>query len=204
MAPLVSQREGNARAIAPDERREWVRVNDRLLIEYRVVCQQATAEAPASPPASGEAMLASLRKPTLELLAREGEALANSPLLPWLRKIDWMLEALLASLSQIHPGSVSIAQVTDVNISGGGIEFDVAQPFEKGQTLALKVILPPFTPIQAFAQIIRVTPPPSNETRFRIATQFTSLDGEAHEHLIRHILQTQAEQLRTRRTTTGE
>jgi hypothetical protein len=202
MASPVFHQEATTRGPAADERREWVRINDRLLIEYRVISQQASAE-PSAQPTSGEALLATLRKPTADLLAREGETLAHSPLLPWLRKIDWMLEALLASLSQIHPGSVSIAQVTDVNISGGGIEYDVTQPLEIGQTLALKIILPPFVPIQACAQVIRVTPFPADANKFRIATQFTALDGEAHDQLIRYILQTQAEQLRTRRSAGG-
>jgi hypothetical protein len=199
MALWASEREADTSEIFPDERREWVRINDRLLLEYRFVDREVSAEATGAPPTSGDALVASLRKPTIDLLAREGEALGHSPLLPWLRKIDWMLEALLVSLSRLHPGSVSIAQVTDVNISGGGIEFDVTHPCEVGQTLALKVILPPFTPIQAFAQIIRVTPLPLADTRFRIASQFISLDGEAHDHLIRHVLNTQAERLRARR-----
>ncbi len=203
MAFGVSEREVGPRAIVPDERREWVRINDRLLLEYRVVGQEVNADASAAPPVSGDALLASLRKPTIDLFTREGEALAHSPLLPWLRKIDWMLEALLVSLSQLHPGSVSVAQVTDVNISGGGIEFDVPHACEVGQTLALKVILPPFTPIEAVAQIIRVSPLPAADTRFRIASQFISLDSEAHDRLIRHVLKTQAERLRARRDNPG-
>ena len=58
-----------------------------------------------------------------DLLMRGGETFAGSPLLPWVSKIDWMLETILKSLVKSHPGSVAIARLTDVDISAGGVGF---------------------------------------------------------------------------------
>ena len=76
------------------------------------------------------------------------ETFAGSPLLPWVSKIDWMLETILKSLAKSHPGSVSIARLSDVDISAGGLGFDTPREFQAEDLLVLKVILPPFSMIE--------------------------------------------------------
>ena len=63
----------------------------------------------------------------------------------------------------------------------------------------LKVILPPFSMIETMAKIIRVTPLDQGKAGFHLATQFVDLGGDEQELIIRHILQIQAERLRTRK-----
>jgi hypothetical protein len=68
--------------------------------------------------------------------------------------------------------------------------------------LKLKIILPPFTPIHTTARVIR-SALAKDGMQFDIASEFTDLTPDDQEHLIRHIVQAQAEQLRARRKHTG-
>lgn len=182
-----------------EERREWLRIEDRLLLEYRHIDETTDAMNAYLPPATEDTITTAVSKPTLDLLIRGGEAFAGSPLLPWVSKIDWMLETILKSLVKSHPGSVSIARLTEVDISAGGLGFDTPRRFEADDVLALKCILPPFSMIETTARIIRVTPLNTDPAQFHVATQFIELGADEQELIIRHILQVQAERLRARK-----
>lgn len=184
-----------------DERREWLRIDDRLLLEYRLSDEPAEAMNRYLPPATEDTIATAVAKPTVDLLIRAGETFADSPLLPWLSKIDWMLETILKSLAKSHPGSVDIARLTDVDISAGGIGFNTPRQLNADNVLVLKLILPPFSVIEATARIIRVAPAEKGAPGFHIATQFIEIGGDEREMIIRHILQVQAERLRARKAT---
>ena len=181
-----------------DERREWIRIDDRLLLEYRLLTDPTEGPTPGIPPVSDEAISAVIAKPTSDLLLRSGEQLAESPLLPWIMKVDWLLETLVKQLAKMQPEGIAMAQVTDVTLSGGGIGFFSPRNFSVDDILKLKIVLPPFTPIHTTARVIRSTQV-KDRINYDIATEFVDLNPDDQEHLIRHIIQTQAERLRGRR-----
>jgi PilZ domain len=181
-----------------DERREWIRIDDRVLLEYRLVTDPVEGPAPGIPPVDQEAIAAVIAKPTSDLLLRSGEQLAESPLLPWIMKVDWLLEVIVKTLAKMQPEGIAIAQVADVTLSGGGIGFLSPRPFAVDDMLALKIVLSPFTPIQTTARVIR-SDLAKDGIQYDIATEYIDLSPDAREHLIRHIIQTQAERLRSRR-----
>ncbi|NOU10186.1 MAG: PilZ domain-containing protein [Nitrospira sp.] len=183
---------------ATDERREWIRIDGRVLMEYRVVAEIGT-EAPVSANnATPETISAVVTQPTVDLCAHAGESLIDSPVLPWIMKVDYLLEVILNSLAISHPASVNMARPMDVNLSGGGVGFVASREFMTGEQLAIKMILPPFRLIQTLTRVIRSVPQADGQG-FAIATEFIDLKADDQEHLIRHILQTQAERLRARR-----
>jgi hypothetical protein len=181
-----------------DERREWIRIDDRVLLEYRLLSDPAEGPTPGIPPVSDEAISEAITKPTSDLLLRSGEQLAESPLLPWIMKVDWLLETLVKQLATMQPEGFAMAQVADVTLSGGGIGFLSPRHFAVDDMMKLKVILPPFTPIHTSARVIRSTQV-KDSINYDIATEFVDLNPDDQEHLIRHIIQTQAERLRGRR-----
>ena len=185
-----------------DERREWVRIDDRVLLEYRLLSDPAEGPIPGALPISQEAIAAAVAKPTSDLLLRSGEQLAQSPLLPWIMKVDWLLEVIVKALAKMQPDGIAIAQVADVTLSGGGIGFLSPRKFAVDDLLKLKIILPPFTPIHTTARVIR-SALAKDGMQYDIASEFTDLIPDDQEHLIRHIVQAQAEQLRARRKHTG-
>ena len=68
--------------IKNEERREWLRIEDRLLLEYRRFDEPAEAMNAHLPPATEDTIATAVSKPTLDLLVRAGETFAGSPLLP--------------------------------------------------------------------------------------------------------------------------
>ena len=185
--------------IKNEERHECLRIDDRLLLEYRLFDEPTEAMNLHLPPATEDTIATAVSKPTLDLLGRAGETFAGSPLMAWISKIDWMLETILKSLAKSHPGSVAIARLTDVDISAGGLGFDTPRRFKEEDLLILKVILPPFSMIEATARVIRVSQAEKTATGVHVATQFIELGGDDQELIIRHILQVQAERLRARK-----
>jgi hypothetical protein len=185
-----------------DERREWVRIDDRVLLEYRLLTDPADGPTPGIPPVGHEAIAAIIAKPTSDLLLRNGEQLAESPLLPWIMKVDWLLEVIVKALAKMQPEGIAIAQVADVTLSGGGIGFLSPQKFAVDDMLQLKIILSPFTPIHTTARVIRSIQV-NDGINYDIATEFIQLSPDDQEHLIRHIIQAQAERLRGRRKQTS-
>ncbi len=168
-------------------------------MEYRVLTETGTVVPVEAGGATPEMISAAVTKPTADLLARTGESLIGSPVLPWIMKVDYVLEVILNSLAINQPSSVTMARPTDVSLSGGGVGFVSPRELAAGDQLALKLILPPFILIQALAKVIR-SAPQADRQGFVIATEFIDLKADDQEHLIRHILQTQAERLRARRT----
>ncbi len=185
-----------------DERREWIRIDDRVLMEWRVVTEAGNAGVTNTGEATADVISAAVAKPTADLLARSGEALVESPVLPWIMKVDYLLEVILNALATTHPESVSMAKPTTVNLSGGGVGFVSAHEIPAGAHVALKLILPPFTLIRALAKVIRAGPS-SDGQGFMIATEFVDLKPDDQEHVIRHILHVQAQRLRAGRSQPG-
>ena len=193
----------NKNSVLPksEDRREWLRIDERLLLDYRLLDESVGTAASSLPPVTKDMIYTLVNQPTADLLAHEGETLEGSPLLPWITKIDWLLEMMLTSLATIHPGSVSIPRLTEVNISAGGLGFRSSRCFDVETVLALRFILPPFTPIQTQARVIRAVPEGHGD--FRIAVEFTTLTADEQEHVIRHIIRAQADQLRDRKSGHG-
>lgn len=192
-------------AMAGDERRGLLRIDDRLLLEYWKVGEPPPA-VPLSPSGlSEETVAAMIGKPTTELLAQMQGQEAQSILIPWLVKIDWVLELMLRTLTRLAPDGIAMPSLTDVNVSGGGIRFLTPRRFTVYDHLELELILPPFAPIRTQADILRVSPQDARGN-YTVATKFTTIRHEDQERLIRHVLQKQAAQLRERHLSplTGE
>jgi hypothetical protein len=181
-----------------DERREWLRIDDRVLMEYRLLMESGHTLSVEVGAPTADMISTAVGKPTAELLARSGDSLVGSPVLPWIMKVDYLLEVILNALAASRPESVAMARPMDVNLSGGGVSFVSDREFSPGDQLALKLILPPFILIKATVRVIRAMPQARGQG-YAIATEFVDLKPDDQEHLIRHILQAQAEQLRARR-----
>ena len=188
------------KAVVVDNRREWLRIDDCLFLEYQLVGEIRCPVSIPSGRAAEEMITTFIRKPTEDLLATAHFHDAESMLVPWLKKIDWVLESILQRLVRVSKEGISLPKRTDVNISGGGISFAIPRRFQEKDQLDLRVILPPFTPIQARVEITRVTAMEGEQetSDWYTATRFMQITQDDHECLLRHILHIQAERLRAR------
>ena len=180
-----------------DERREWRRIDDRLLLDYTVLTDTDGSDA-RSVGASDEAIHTLIAQPTFDLLAR-AQTPEVAALAPWLLKMDWMLELVLKTLRRMANDGLPVPQLTDVNISANGVRFRTSRPVQEGDRLALEMILPPFTPIRTTACVSRVIRGARKADDYHVAAQFVEMKPDDREALIRHILLIEAERLRARR-----
>lgn len=191
------------RAAVVDDRREWLRIDDCLFLEYQLVGEVSCPIVIPADRTAEELIATFISKPTEDLLAAAHLDAAESPMVPWLKKIDWVLEAILQRLVHISKEGIAFPRLTAVNISGGGISFVSSRRFQEGEQLDLRLILPPFTPIQTRVMITRVTPMEgeSGKAGWCTGTRYVQIGQDDHECLIRHILHVQAERLRARHAT---
>ena len=185
------------RTVVVDDRREWLRIDDCLFLEYQLVGELTCPVFFPGERDAEELIITFITKPTEDLLAAHPHG-ADSVLVPWLKKIDWVLESILQRLVRMSKEGIALPKRTDVNISGGGISFTTPRRFQEQDQLDLRVILPPFSPIQARVEITRVIAMESGTDGWYTATRFMQITQDDHECLIRHILHTQAERLRAR------
>jgi len=184
-------------ALADDERRELLRVDDRLLLEYWKVGDPPPA-GPLSPEGlSEETLAAMIRKPTAEFLSHGPAQALHAELVPWLMKIDWVLELMLRTLDRLAPAGIAAPALTEVNVSGGGMRFKTSRRFTVQDQLEMEIILPPFASIRTRAAIVRVIPQDS-QGLYTVAVRFSTITLEDKERLIRYVLQRQAARLRER------
>ncbi|WP_447972133.1 PilZ domain-containing protein [Nitrospira sp. Kam-Ns4a] len=182
-----------------DERRELLRLDDRLLLEYRL---EGDTAAPVEGTAE-EAVAAFIGRPTAELLARAQGDPTAAPLVPWLMKLDWAIEVVIRALARINPDAVRLPGLCEVNVSGGGLRFLAPRPFRPGDRLALRFVLPPFVPIHAKGEVVRVVPARGRREYYETAVRFAEIAEADRERVIKHIVQRQAERLRARRGEQG-
>jgi|CXWL01.1.fsa_nt_gi hypothetical protein len=181
-----------------DDRRDSLRSDHTLFVEYRLVGEDEQTAPVVKHGSPEEAIGAFIGQPASELVNRLSGDQNDSALVQWLMKIDWSLQLVLKAMSRMSPGAVHIPRLMEVNIGGGGVRFTADRRFKHHDRLELKLILPPFMPIHAEAEVLRATPTDNQEHEFVVATRFTSISPDDRERLIRHILQCQAERLRAR------
>ncbi len=181
-----------------DERRESLRIDDRLLLDYRLEGESDQAAVSKRARVTDEAIATFFAKPTSDLLTHGNAGDGEAQLAQWLMKIDWALEMILKTLARMSPDGIPLPSLTEVNISAGGLRFVTTRAFREADMLDISVVLPPFTPIGAKAEIIRVTPEGTDGRRFEIAARFVHISAEDRERLIRHVLLLQAERIRSR------
>lgn len=181
-----------------DERRDSLRITDELLLDYRLEGEPDHAAVAKRERVTDDAIATFFAKPTSDLLNHGNAGDGEAQLAQWLMKIDWALEMILKTLARMAPDGIRLPSMTEVNISAGGLRFVTTRVFRESDILEISLVLPPFTPIGAKAEVIRVAPDGDDGRRFRIAARFVSIAPEDRERLIRHILLLQAERIRSR------
>ena len=123
----------------PEDRREGVRVDDRVLLEYWLVTDLGH---------STDTFRHFAQIP-LSVSPETGEALQLDPLVvQWMSKIEWTLAAILRTLEHQSPRP-SAARLMDVNVSGDGVRFLPERPLTEGELIDLRMVLPPFIVVEA-------------------------------------------------------
>jgi hypothetical protein len=168
----------------PEDRREGVRVDDRVLLEYWLVNE-------ASP--GGERFRRFSQIP-LSISPEAGDGAKLDPLvIQWMSKIEWTLDAILRTLEDQAPARPNAARLMDVNVSGEGVRFLPDRPLAAGDIVDLRMVLPPFIVVEARGEVNRMRSETGPESSQPVIVGFTDIAEEDREKIIRYVVQRQAE-----------
>ena len=181
------------------ERRQFFRISDRLLLEFKEVSRQESL-----------VLEKTLKEPDLfpDLPASGADALPErsafrkNEMYAYFESIDRKLDALIELLSP-KDNSFQSAYV-DVTISGSGLKYCSATKLDEGAYLELRIGLPSFPgrPIRALGRVVRVTPTRTEDGEgWETAVGFTAISEKDRDALVGHIFSRERERLRMKQLT---
>jgi hypothetical protein len=218
LARVLSQNEQGFRlhvesqAKPTDERRQDVRINDKIYLDVRLLghaqgYEQALAQALERMRAN-KLIIDSFLKgkygfPGADEMLYTRETPVNQAIWELNRKLDLLIHMSLAD--EFKQLMMTIPQ--DVNISATGVRFISETAFDVMDYLELGMILPmiPLLFIRLAAQVIRVKTLTFDEReRYSIVARYIEMDQETRDDIIHYLFRRQRELLRRRQDLTCE
>jgi hypothetical protein len=178
------------------ERREFFRISDRLLVEYREV---SYPESLALEKILRQSDLLADR-PEIPVAGAGGAVSRESELYGCLETIEKKLDSVIDLLSE-RECSFQGACV-DVTISGSGMMFRSAARLEEGTYLEMSVCLPvyPGHRVRALGRVVRSDPcKKEGEEGWETAVGFVAISEKDRDALVCYVFSREREDLRMRR-----
>lgn len=175
-------------------RRQYFRIEDEVLMRYRVVDARGTARADDSL-LDLEPELRALGHRQHELMGeiRQRDELVADYLALLDEKID-LVGRLLVTRTQ----ELKAEDRKQVSLSAGGLSFFVDQPVEPGKTLDLQIVmLPGYEAVRMLGEV-RTCDVVAGGRQHRVAVEFTRIDDKSRELVARHVMQRDASKRRAR------
>jgi hypothetical protein len=179
---------------AERERREFFRINDRLLLEFKEVSRQESLVLEKT--LNGPDLFPGLPVSGADALP-ERSAFRKNELYAYFDSIDRKLDLLIELLSN-KDNSFQSAYV-DVSISGCGLKYCSAMKLDEGAYLELRIGLPSFPgrPIRALGRVVRVTAAKTGDREgWDTAVGFAAISEKDRDALVGHIFARERECLR--------
>jgi len=189
------------------ERREYFRIEDNLLVAVdRVPAEELEARL-RELEQGGESdftVMSSLAGVTAQMavyLRRIENELPD--VAAYLKAVDRKLE-ILGRAFLTNDKILSSDHAQHVNLSAGGACLHVAEYYEPGTVVEVRMLLfPSFTGLLTYADVVGCEPDRGEEGAagegFRLRVEFTHMREPDRDILIRHVLRRQGEELRARR-----
>lgn len=188
---------------AGSDRREFFRINDTVVVDYKVVAKENVttvarhiAHSTSDDDSNDKAQLRSVQNAfnhLLDQINQQDREIARA-----LRMLDEKINLISQSI-QKHNNPVNPEDVTHANLSGGGIAFMVETPLDiRGYVELHLQLLPTANTIHALATVISCERllGASPEKPYHLRMAFTHMDDQDRNLLVKHTLNRQAEMLR--------
>jgi c-di-GMP-binding flagellar brake protein YcgR len=193
------------------ERRRYYRIEDRALIKYRAIADDALNderrfiflnEIRAS---NLHAALMGIDLRLQELIdVVRSQSKPMSEAIELINRKFTLLERVVA-LENTHIGTQDYREhePVGVSLSGGGIALEASEPLEVNVNLAIDlVLLPSHHPMRSIGRVVECHE--TENGRFAISIEFEQMRDEDRDVLIQHIVRKQSQMLRSERATPRE
>lgn len=188
---------------AGSDRREFFRINDTVVVNYNIIEKERVGvvakridQSQNHENNNEQAQLRAIQTTFSYLLDQinQNDREIGRALRMLDEKINLIAQSLQRQYNPIDPDNL-----TEANLSGGGIAFMVPEPLDSRNNLELYLqLLPSTTTIHAMATVIScdkvLTAPEDKPYHLRLA--FTHMDEQDRNLLVKHTLNRQAEVLR--------
>ena len=181
------------------ERREFFRISDRLLLEFKEVSRQESLVLEKT--LKGPDLFPGLAASGADALP-ERSAFRKNELYAYFESIDRKMDAIIELLSVKDKGFQSA--YIDVTISGSGLKYCSPIKLDEGAYLELRIGLPSFPgrPIRALGRVVRVTPTRTEDGEgWDTAVSFAAISEKDRDVLVGHIFSRERECLRMKQLT---
>ncbi|HTZ41084.1 MAG TPA: PilZ domain-containing protein [Syntrophales bacterium] len=170
----------------PNNRREYSRVNAHLAFGARVV-----------PPDEREGLWANVSSQAPVEFGGMPE-INDEALADWLTAMNRKLDLLINMMTQQKEGFSSLP-IKQVNISGGGLSFSSREPYDKGDVLEIKMILPFPVPVSITVYGDVVAAEEKGDKLFEVGVKFADMDDEIREEICKFVFHRERQILREKR-----
>ena len=174
-----------------EDRREYFRVEDRVLLRYRRIARDATSAQGSAEELfdDGEVfwLMRELRSVDAEHHSRlRGLADNNRELGLYLKALNRKIELIAAALSAFDRARHGIPEQT-VTLSEAGLDFTTSEPLQVGEALAIQlVLLPEYLAVALWAEVVSF-----DADNGRVGVNFVRQRETDRQILARHALQVQ-------------
>ncbi len=188
---------------AGSDRREFFRINDTVVVDFKVIesenvlnVARRIAHATDDDEGNEKAQLRAIQNAFSHLVDQINHN--DREVARALRMLDDKINLISQSIQRYH-NPVDPTDLTEANLSGGGIAFMVAEPVEIRGHVELHIqLLPTATTVHALATVISCEKilSAAPEKPYHLRMVFTHMDEQDRNQLVKHTLNRQAEILR--------
>ena len=188
---------------AGSDRREFFRINDTVVVDYNKIEREQVSSIARRIDQSADDDNGSERAQLRAIQTAFSHLLDNinhhdREVARALRMLDEKIN-LISQGIQRHYNPIDPDSLTEANLSGGGIAFMVAEPFEAKDHIELYMqLLPTANTIHALATVVSCDKilSAAPEKPYHLRMVFTHMDDQDRNLLVKHTLNRQAEMLR--------
>ncbi|MGY6277189.1 PilZ domain-containing protein [Methylomonas sp. MgM2] len=188
-------------ATSETERRRFFRIEDTISLFYRPIDDEtANLGLKAKNKLPNEYSLAAI----LDVLSQEALRIMqrlekqNDEMLELYKVLDAKINAV-AQTAMFRGSSIRDSACQDVNLSASGVAFQQSNPLDIGQNIAIEMFLPAtMALIMVYGKVINCeTLDPDG---YLISVEFTDINDDDQELLIKHVVRKQWQQLQEKRS----
>ncbi|MEN6437684.1 MAG: PilZ domain-containing protein [Syntrophobacter sp.] len=114
-----------------------------------------------------------------------------------LRVLNTKLDTIIRLLA-LQTADYSALRQEEVNISAGGLSTFVKENFQLGDMVEVRMMLPtsPYTIFYIYGNIVKID---KECNRSKVSIEFTMIDEDIREHIVKYVFERQREILRKKR-----
>ena len=184
------------------ERRQYYRLNNNVIFNYRIIKDDETDTHDNTVSAAFEMieLFGQINQQMRTTMGRISEKSAD--IASYLKSLDSKLE-LLAEMSLFKESQSALGLRQNINLGAGGLSFCTDEDLKSGTLLAIDMILSTdLTCLHLMGSVVAIVDNNRGEYAHKVSLAFVNISALEEDHIVKHIMHLQSEQLRIKKEVT--